>query len=182
MAAPGCPVKTVPMPLRDFLCRRANIAAERVDGLVSLLQEHWVDDVRTLRECLPSLENKLPAAAFVAISRAIEQAPSELFDPVTATLQGEGGGCGSSSTDAATVPAAAATLRPEHEAILLFQRHQEMEAVKRREAFRADVRRHRQLVRRLRPWPWVISPDSRTAALWEGLVVHGCVRGAIDEP
>jgi len=182
MAALGGPVKTVPMPLRDFLCRRANIAAERVDGLVSLLQEHWVDDVRTLRECLPSLENKLPAAAFVAISRAIEQAPSELFDPVTATLQGEGGGCGSSSTDAATVPAAAATLRPEHEAILLFQRHQEMEAVKRREAFRADVRRHRQLVRRLRPWPWVISPDSQTAALWEGLVAHGCVFAALVTP
>jgi hypothetical protein len=182
MAAPDGPVKTVPMPLRDFLCRRANIAAERVDGLVSLLQEHWVDDVRTLRECLPSLENKLPAAAFVAISRAIEQAPSELFDPVTATLQGEGGGCGSSSTDAATVPAAAATLRPEHEAILLFQRHQEMEAVKRREAFRADVRRHRQLVHRLRPWPWVISPDSRTAALWEGLVAHGCVFAALVTP
>ena len=182
MATPGCPVKTVPMPLRDFLCRRANIAAERVDGLVSLLHEHWVDDVRTMRECLLSLENKLPAAAYVAISRAIEQAPSELFDPVTATLQGEGGGCGSSSTDAATVPAAAATLKPEHEAALLFQRHQEMEAVKRREAFRADVRRHRQLVRLLRPRPWVISPESRTAALWESLVALGCVFVALVTP
>ncbi len=170
------------MPLRDFLLRRAGIAAQRCDELVTILQENWVDDMHTLKECLLSLESKLPAAAFVAISRAIEQEPSELGGTAAATAAGESGGCGSaSSTVSASAPAAAA-IKPEHEAALLFQRHQEMEAVRKRDAFRADVHRHRELVRRLRPHWWILSPGSRPVVLWEGLVALGCIFAALVTP
>ena len=184
------PVATT-LPLQGWLAD-AGIAPERLDALLDLLSQNWVQDVSTLRTCLPTLESKLPAVAFVAISQAMQL----LQEKEAAAEGGSTGGklatagsaeaAGSSSSDKDASASAAAlegTIRsPEHEAAILFQRHQEMEAAKRREAFRAEVGAQRRTLRNARTHWWVLSPSSRLARLWELLVLLCCAWSALVTP
>ena len=57
------------LELREWLLK-AGIPPERLAQLLTTLEEHWITDVSTLRSSVGVLERHLPAAAYLAISRA----------------------------------------------------------------------------------------------------------------
>ena len=59
--------------LREWLTTHARLPAARVQPLMAALAEQWVEDVPGLRHAIDALEAHLPAAAYGAISKAIER-------------------------------------------------------------------------------------------------------------
>ena len=60
--------------LGPFLATQCHISpAARVDALLKIFKDHWIEDVATLKKCLPQLEKHLPAAAHQAIAAGLEQ-------------------------------------------------------------------------------------------------------------
>jgi hypothetical protein len=60
-----------PLPnLHDWLLQRANISADRLPALISLLDQQWITDVPSLLRSIGTLDTAIPANAFAAISQA----------------------------------------------------------------------------------------------------------------
>ena len=63
------------MALSQWLATNSNIPPSRIESLLTILSDHWIDDVATLRRCYTSLEKHLPAAAYEAIGAALGSKP-----------------------------------------------------------------------------------------------------------
>ena len=159
------------MPLREWLLD-AGIPADKLDAMLVLLNEHWVTDVPTLVLCRAALEKHLPAAAFVAISQALDRAPpSEPKPALVSTLP---------------APPEAENLSQESrgfstpQQLLLLGRQREEEAVRSRQAFEQEVRRMREALRRARTWS--VDPGSAWMGIWDAFVLLGCLFTAVVVP
>ena len=57
--------------LRAWLRHAARLPEARLDELLRILEENWVDDVEGLRATIGALQGRLPAVAHRAIAQAI---------------------------------------------------------------------------------------------------------------
>ena len=168
-------------PLRTWLLDDAGVGNERVDELMAVLAQQWVTDVETLVRCLHALERVVPAAAFVAISAAVERGRREGNDDAAPKTE-ESVGLADSAPDVsdsnphgtrseaagnlvAVAPSAAPTSAAD--AIRQEARLREEVAAKRRREFLMEVRATRRTLRRARLW--ALHPSSHWLTAWRVL-------------
>ena len=88
------------LELREWLLK-AGIPPERLAQLLTTLEEHWITDVSTLRSSVGVLERHLPAAAYLAISRADLRPCDDISSKPAGGVVPDGGSVADTTTEIA---------------------------------------------------------------------------------